>query len=71
VTHTIASFNETEVKKILHIPDDVRVVIITPLAYPLESSYDEAVQERLNQRTRKDLKEVVYFNKWGEIGSAY
>ena len=66
VTHLMASFNEVEVKRILHIPDDVRVVIVTPLAYPPEASYDEAAEERLGQRTRKELKEVAYFNKWGQ-----
>ena len=66
VTHLMTSFNEAEVKRILHIPDDFRVVIVTPLAYPLEASYDEAAEERLSQRTRKDLKEVASFNKWGE-----
>jgi nitroreductase len=66
VTHLMASFNETEVKRILHIPDDVRVVIVTPLAYPPATSYDEAAKERLGQRTRKDLKAVTYFNKWEE-----
>jgi nitroreductase len=66
VTHPMASFNEAEVKRILHIPDDVRVVIVTPLAYPLEASYDEAAEERLSQRTRRDPKETAYFNKWSE-----
>jgi nitroreductase len=66
VTHLMASFNEAEVKRILHIPDDVRVVIVTPLAYPPGDSYDEAAEERLSQRTRKDLKEVAYFDRWGE-----
>jgi hypothetical protein len=45
-------------------------VIATPLAYPLEASYDEAAKERLGQRTRKDLKEVAYFNKWSELEPA-
>ena len=53
-----------EVRRILHIPGDVRVVIVTPLAYPPEDSYDEAAEERLGQRIRKDLKEVAYFGKW-------
>jgi nitroreductase len=66
VTHPIASFNEAEVRKVLHIPGDVRIVIITPLAYPLEASYDKAAEERLSQRLRKDLKEVAYFGKWEE-----
>jgi nitroreductase len=70
VTHLMAAFDEGEVKRILHIPDDVRVVIATPLAYPLEASYNEAAKERLGQRTRKDLKEVAYFNKWSELEPA-
>jgi nitroreductase len=70
VTHPMTAFNETEIKKVLKIPDDVRVVIVTPLAYPLEASYDEAAKERLSQRTRKGLKEVAYFNKWGELEPA-
>jgi nitroreductase len=70
VTHPMASFNEAEVKRILHIPDDVRVVIVTPLAYPGEVSYDEASEERLSQRTRRALKETAYFNRWEELEPA-
>lgn len=65
-THLMASFNEAEIKKLLHIPDDFRVVIVTPLAYPPEASYDEAAEEILGQRTRKSADEVIYFGKWGE-----
>jgi len=66
VTHPMASFNEAEMRRQLHIPDDFRVVIVTPLAYPLEASYDEAAAERLGQRARKGLGEVTYFGRWGE-----
>ncbi len=65
VTHPMASFNEAEVKRILHIPDNFRVVIVTPLAYPSAVSYEEAAKERLSQRTRKSTREVVYHNQWG------
>ena len=70
VTHPMSGFNETEIKRILQIPEDVRVVVATPLAYPLEASYDEAAQERLNRRTRKELQEAVYFDKWNELEPA-
>lgn len=66
VTHLIANVNEAELKRILHIPDEVRFVIATPLAYPVEASYEEAVRERLTQRTRKKLTDMVYFNEWGK-----
>jgi nitroreductase len=66
VTHPMTSVNEDELKKVLHIPDEVRFVAATPLSYPIGSSYDEAAQEKLGQRTRKSLKEVAYSNVWGE-----
>ena len=70
VSHLMAAFNETEVKRILHIPDEVRVVIVTPLAYPPEASYDEAARERLSQRTRKPLSELVFYDRWNELEPA-
>ncbi|MFC1967947.1 nitroreductase family protein [Chloroflexota bacterium] len=64
-THPMTGVNEDEVKKILGIPDEVRFVAATPVAYPSEGSYEEASQERLSQRTRKDMQELVYSNAWG------
>jgi nitroreductase len=66
VTHPMAHVHEDELKVLLGIPDEVRFVIATPLAYPAQGSYEEAAQERLSQRTRKDRKELVYANAWGE-----
>jgi len=69
VTHPATGLNENgeaELKRILGIPDEVRFVVATPVAYPDEGSYEEAAQERLNERTRKDLKEIVYLNAWGK-----
>jgi len=45
--------------------DDVRVVIVTPLAYPDAASYDAAAEERLSQRTRQGLHEVAFGGAWG------
>ena len=66
VTHPMVGVNEDELKAALGIPDEVRFVVATPLAYPAQGSYDEAARERLSQRTRKDLKEVAYLDKWGK-----
>ena len=66
VTHLMTAFDEAQVKQILHIPEDVRAVVATPLAYPLEDSYDEAAKERLSMRTRKCLEELVRYNRWSE-----
>jgi nitroreductase len=66
VTHLMTAFDEAQVKQILHLPNDVRAVVATPLAYPIEGSYDEAARERLSIRTRKCLEELVHYNRWTE-----
>jgi len=65
VTHLIASFDEAALKRVLAIPDDVRVVVLTPLAHPDAASYAEAAAERLSQRTRLPYDEVVFEHAWG------
>jgi nitroreductase len=70
VTHLILRFDEQKVKQVLHIPQEMRVVIVTPLAYPLEGSYDAAARERLGERTRKDFNEVVFFDAWEGSGQS-
>lgn len=66
ISHPMAALDEGKLKEILGVPDEMEFVIATPLGYPTESSYEEAAQERLSQRTRKDLKELVYMNEWGK-----
>jgi nitroreductase len=70
ITHLMTAFDEAQVKTVLHIPADVRAVVATPLAYPLEGSYDEAARERLSMRTRKCLEELVRYNRWSEAEPA-
>ncbi|MFZ2096830.1 MAG: nitroreductase family protein [Anaerolineales bacterium] len=70
VTHLMTAFDEAQVKQLLHIPEDVRTVVATPLAYPREGNYDEAARERLSMRTRKELKELVHYNTWREAEPA-
>jgi nitroreductase len=70
VTHLMTAFDEAQVKQILHIPEDVRAVVATPLAYPQDESYDQAASERLGNRTRKNIKELAYDNYWREAEPA-
>lgn len=51
----IGAFKEDEVKKILKIPEAVRVVAVIPLGYPDEDP---------PQRPRKDLDEIISFEKF-------
>jgi len=66
ITNPMTAVNESELRKVLHIPDEVRFVVATPLAYPRTRSYEEAARERLSQRARKSLKEFAYSNVWGK-----
>jgi nitroreductase len=51
----IGAFKEDEVKKILKIPKEVRVVAMTPLGYP---------DQPLSQKSRKALDQIVCFEKY-------
>ncbi|MEW6685544.1 MAG: nitroreductase family protein [Candidatus Edwardsbacteria bacterium] len=51
----IGSFKEKEVKQLLNVPEDVRVVALTPLGYPA------VIPE---PRPRKPLSEIVSYEKF-------
>jgi nitroreductase len=50
----IGKFSEGDIKKILDIPDDLRVVAMTPLGYPAE---DPSI------RSRKEMEHIISFDK--------
>ena len=52
----IAAFNEEAAKKVLRIPEHVRVVAMTPLGYPDE--------EKGPVTGRKPLNSIVHYNQW-------
>lgn len=51
----IGAFREDEVKQVLSIPDEVRVLALTPLGYPDEEPKD---------RGRKELGEIISYDKY-------
>ncbi|MDW8033454.1 MAG: nitroreductase family protein [Nitrososphaerota archaeon] len=52
----IGAFDEQEVKKVLGIPQEVRVVAMTPLGYPAEDKGPVV--------DRKPLYEIVHYEHW-------
>ena len=51
----IGAFNEDEAKKILNVPEHIRVVAMTPLGYPNQSP---------SQKSRKTLDQIVCHEKY-------
>jgi nitroreductase len=55
----IGAFNEKEVKDILSIPDNVKVVVMTPLGYP-----QKPLKVQTGSGRRKSLKEIVVYDRF-------
>jgi nitroreductase len=53
----IGAFNEEEVKAVLAIPADIKMIALTPVGYP---------DEEPARRPRKALREVLYLERWGQ-----
>jgi nitroreductase len=54
----IGAFDEKKAKDALGIPENVRIVLMTPIGYPAENK--EKVIDR------KPLAEIIYYDKWGK-----
>ena len=54
----IGAFYEDKVKKILNIPEEIRVVELLPLGYPADKG-----QPRKN---RHDMDKIVFYENWGQ-----
>ena len=57
----IGGFNEEAVRKILDVPDEIRVVAYTPLGYPNE--------KKGRVFARKPLRDICYYEKYGQTKS--
>ncbi|MEF8848044.1 MAG: nitroreductase family protein [Candidatus Thermoplasmatota archaeon] len=62
----IAAFDEKKIKKILDIPEEIKVIALTPLGYPSEK---QGLQGRINKffsksKKRKSLNRIVHREKW-------
>ena len=62
----IGGFNEKKVKRILEIPENIRVVALTPLGYPADkkSITGQLAKIVTQSKKRKSLDKILHFNKW-------
>ncbi len=52
----VAAFNESDVKRFLDIPEDIRIMAVSPLGYPAEQK--KAVSNR------KKIQEIIHYENW-------
>ncbi len=62
----MAAFDEKKVKKILSVPEEIRVVALSPFGYPKEkeSVYGKTLKFFAGSKSRKELERIVCYNKW-------
>jgi len=64
----LAAFNDKSVRKILGIPDKIRVVAMSPFGYPKDkaSFYAKAVKTFAGSKKRVDLDKIIMHDKWSK-----
>ncbi len=53
----IGAFDEKKIRSLLEIPDNLHVVELSPLGYP---------EYQPKPRPRKDISEIVFYEKYGK-----
>jgi len=64
----LAAFNEQRVREILNIPQNIRIVALSPFGYPKEKKtvYEKALKVFAGSKKRLDLDKIIMWEKWGE-----
>jgi nitroreductase len=62
----IGAFDEAKVKKALQIPENIKVVAMTPLGYPSqkEGIGSKLLKTAIKAGKRKPIEEIVHHEKW-------
>jgi nitroreductase len=61
----VGAFNETKVKKVLGVPEKIKVVALTPLGYPSnESAGTKLIKKFIGSEKRQPIERILHMNKW-------
>lgn len=62
----MGAFNEEKTKEILNVPENIRVVALSPFGYPAqkEGVYSKAVKAFARSKHRKPIEEIVHWERW-------
>ncbi len=62
----IGTFHENNIKGMLNIPKDIRIVAMTPIGHPKDklSIREKITSSIVKSKNRKPLNEIAHYNKW-------
>ena len=64
----IGYFREKEIKKLLNIPEHLKIVALSPLGYPAGSktTQENITRYLLKSKKRKPLEQILFRDEWGK-----
>jgi len=62
----LAAFNEQRVREILKIPQNIRIIALSPFGYPKEKKtiYEKALKVFAGSKHRNEMNKIVSYDKW-------
>jgi len=61
----IGGFDESKVKKILDIPEKIKVVALTPIGYPSVGGVrNKVITKLIGSNKRKSMENMLHYDKW-------
>lgn len=62
----IGIFEESVLKSSLNIPDDLKIVALTPVGYPADKGffYYKLRSKATNTKRRRSMTDIVHYNRW-------
>ncbi len=64
----IGAYDESKIKKNLAIPENIRIVALTPLGYPAknEGLFGKIVKRVTKSKKRKSIEKIFFYDQWKE-----
>jgi nitroreductase len=61
----IGAFDEAAIKRVLGVPENIKVVAYTPLGYPAkEDAYSQRIKAAVGSDKRKPLEQLIHRENW-------
>ena len=62
----IGAFDEETVKTLLAIPEEIKVVALTPIGFPAENEglFSKTLKTLVGSKKRKPMEEIAHIEKW-------